>query len=459
MKLKTQIAVTFIPLLILSGGGMTYLGRRAVHRILLEEAAGRGKAKLEEAALLTAAGFGTGREDLLLPTLTSALSKEGAIYVMALDSDGKVLAHTNVLEKGKRYSDRASQDILASDRSTYHEIPGERGGPTILDLSCPVWSHEDTTSKNSEELMLLGTQSHEKKRIGTLRMGMSLDRARATERKILGQLIFLLLITDAFLLGLALLLIRGLLKPIDGLVKATEEIGEGVYGATIPIPSASELGGLAKSFNRMTQALAQTTVSKEFLDDILKNMLEPLIVLETDKRIRMINRAALEMLGYGPKELLDQPIGVIWEDMGHLLQAIEETGSVKDRELEFKSKTGSLVSVLFSGSAFTDKDGRVLGLTIVAKDIRERKKLEAEMLQSEKLSAVGRLASGVAHEINNPLGVILGFVEGILWDVKDGDPLMVPLKSIERETIRCKHLVEDLLRSHESLKPTESRWT
>src|SRR5581483_8315445 len=66
-------------------------------------------------------------------------------------------------------------------------------------------------------------------------------------------------------------------------------------------------------------------------------------------------------------------------------------------------------------------------------------------VQSAKLTAVGRLASGVAHEINNPLGVIMGFAESILFDMKPGDPLEDPLRQIERETIRCRNLVQALL--------------
>jgi signal transduction histidine kinase len=81
----------------------------------------------------------------------------------------------------------------------------------------------------------------------------------------------------------------------------------------------------------------------------------------------------------------------------------------------------------------------------LAKEIEERKRLEQMMLQAEKMSAIGQLAGGVAHEINNPLGVILGFAQNVVKRIQPGDPFEMPLKSIEREAVRCKNLVQDLL--------------
>ncbi len=97
-----------------------------------------------------------------------------------------------------------------------------------------------------------------------------------------------------------------------------------------------------------------------------------------------------------------------------------------------------------------DEVGRMAGalnlaLEQMGRNIEEQKKLETIVMQSEKMSAIGQLASGVAHEINNPLGIILGFAQNIAKRVQPGDPLEMPVKSIEREAIRCKNLVQELL--------------
>lgn len=87
----------------------------------------------------------------------------------------------------------------------------------------------------------------------------------------------------------------------------------------------------------------------------------------------------------------------------------------------------------------------VTRINAILATMRTAKKMEQTLLQSEKMAAVGQLAGGVAHELNNPLGVILGFAQSAARRLSPGDPLELPLKSIEREAVRCKALVQDLL--------------
>ncbi len=77
---------------------------------------------------------------------------------------------------------------------------------------------------------------------------------------------------------------------------------------------------------------------------------------------------------------------------------------------------------------------------------------QAQLIQSEKISAVGRLAAGVAHGINDPLAVILGFAQSLVKNLPPQHPLELPLRSIEREAQRCKALVQSLITFSDTAK-------
>jgi PAS domain S-box-containing protein len=441
MKLQSQFALAFLPTLLLSGLGATYLAKRAVNRAILESVVSRGEARLSETAGSVAPGLQARDESLLIPGLAALLDKEDAVYVIALDPEGRVLAHTTVTETGKVYRDEATVNSIQSEYASYRALV--MNGQNVLDIGWPVWSDSQTTTPGSEEFLLGAAVGHQ--RLGTLRIGYPLDQALATQARISRELTVLLVCTGALLLGFAVMLLRGVLRPVGRLIQATESIASGIYDTTVSVPSATELAALARSFNRMSATLSQTTVSKDFLDTILANMRHPLIVLEGNGQIRMINRAAIDLLEYGPDQLLGQPFSVICAKAKNLMEAVRLKGSLSEDHAEFLTRSGTVIPVSFTGSRLGEDGADLAGIIVVAQDIRERLKMERDMVQNAKLSAVGRLASGVAHEINNPLGVILGFAEGILFDLKAGDPLEDPLRQIEKETIRCRDLVQDLL--------------
>jgi len=85
---------------------------------------------------------------------------------------------------------------------------------------------------------------------------------------------------------------------------------------------------------------------------------------------------------------------------------------------------------------------------------QELRTAQEQLLQSEKLASIGQLAAGVAHEINNPMGVILGFAQGILKTLPEDDSLRKPLTTIEKESLRCKRIVQNLLDFARHSEPT-----
>ncbi len=115
--------------------------------------------------------------------------------------------------------------------------------------------------------------------------------------------------------------------------------------------------------------------------------------------------------------------------------SFEETIVLEDREIH-------LGTVRFP---LRDYKGDIVGVCNISRDITEERRLQHQLVQADKLAAIGKLAAGVAHEINNPLTGILAYAEDLLEDVEEDDERAEDYRVIIRETLRCRDIVRNLL--------------
>lgn len=198
------------------------------------------------------------------------------------------------------------------------------------------------------------------------------------------------------------------------------------------------------------------------LDTLMDTIPSPVYHVDAAGRLKSCNKAFEELAGRPREELLGRPAcgvfppetaGVCADRDAELLRSPGR----HNYELDVPDGEGGRRHLIIYRASFADPGGRVAGLIGVITDMTEQKraaerlaaanedlrKAQARLMESEKLSAVGRLAAGMAHEMNNPLGVILGFAQALLK--REGGGPSLPLKSIERETLRCRELVKELL--------------
>jgi PAS domain S-box-containing protein len=170
---------------------------------------------------------------------------------------------------------------------------------------------------------------------------------------------------------------------------------------------------------------------------------------DRNQAILDMNVSGAEMLGYAQEETTLLTLGDVFRYLGDVAtyaNMLDRDGYIRDLEAEFKKKDGSTIYVLISAAALYDDQGRVVGSECIAKDLTRLKTMMEQLISSEKMASVGQMAAGIAHEINTPLGIILGYAQLMMDDFDKDSESYQNLEVIERQTQASRKIVADLLK-------------
>jgi two-component system, cell cycle sensor histidine kinase and response regulator CckA len=194
--------------------------------------------------------------------------------------------------------------------------------------------------------------------------------------------------------------------------------------------------------------LAREVALKARLDDLFDRSSEIIVVHDRRGRVSTINRGGEQLTGYLRDELrMLEPSWIFGTSyVDSVMQMIAEGADSAPREFrsEFVPRKGSPVPVNVQARVLVG-DGKVVGVTSIARDLSERDRLETELRQAQKMEAVGRLATGIAHDFNNLITVLLGYSDELIEGSAEGTSLRAAAVEVRRAADRASALTQQLL--------------
>jgi len=190
---------------------------------------------------------------------------------------------------------------------------------------------------------------------------------------------------------------------------------------------------------------------QEFAHRLVDSFPDLILVLDTEAKYTFVSPRCREILGYGEDEISEMKLGTRThpEDLPKLMalygDILAGKQSFASLEMRVRHKLGEWRRIFFNFSPLFDENEKIEGVVLSGRDVTDLKRLEEQLIQAEKLAAMGQMLAGVAHELNNPLTAILGVTELVREREGLDDSMKRQLDLTHRQARRAARIVQNLL--------------
>jgi PAS domain S-box-containing protein len=415
-----------------------------------------------------------------LGNIINIISTDPAIsYIFILDAEERVLIYKTADDFPIHIPAVVHPRDSRNARILHQPFYNKQDGKQYVDIMAPVVMRPKAEESVSG---LENRNAAPSPVIGYIHLGISQEGLKKRIRQfIYSILLFTSLIIVAGIV-ITILITRRIIAPINDLNRATQEIAEGKLDRQIDIQTNDEVSDLARAFNhmlvrlqishvkverhtaeltvaleRMRQEVAERERTEKALKDsekkyrtIFEESKDVIFICSPDGRFIDINRAGADLFGYPSADALRaiDPRTDLYDDLEEyeiLHRILARQGFVKDHEVRMKRSDGDKLTVLVTAAAVKDENSPATTYRGVFHDVTEKRRLEQQLVQSQKMEAIGQLAGGIAHDFNNILTAIMGYTNLLLLDMPEKSPLMSHAEHILSSSERAANLTRGLL--------------